>query len=154
MRCLFHVVLVAGAGCLGMSLYQQGWADEFEKAEIDLEFRERQLELERMEADIAFQNQMRELELVERRVQIDHLRDPTPQAKGGGAAILLLCMVVNILMAVWVYADNRRRDAGYGIWIVITLLVGFFGALVYAIIRLGDMNASQPAPTRSTAARK
>ena len=149
-----YIVVIASAVCLGMGLCQRGWADEYGEADIDLGVRERQLDLQRMEAEVAFQNQMRELELEERRVQIDHLRDSTPQAKGGGAAILLLCMVVNILMAVWVYADNRRRDTGYGIWIVITLLVGFFGALVYAIIRLGDMNASQPAPTRSTAARK
>jgi hypothetical protein len=137
-----------------MGVCQQGRADENEEAEIDLEFRERQLDLERMEAEAAFQNQMRELELEERRVEIDHIRDPTPRANGGGVALVLLCMVVNILMALWVYADNRRRDAGYGIWIVITLLVGFFGALVYAVIRLGDMNAAQPAPTRSAAAKK
>lgn len=154
MRYLLHVVLVAGAVCLGLGLCQQSWADEYEEAEIDLELRERQLDLEQMESEIAFHNQMRELELEGRRIEIDHMRDRTPQANGGGAAVVLVCLVVHILMAVWVYADNRRRDAAHGIWIVITLLVGFFGALVYAVIRLGDMHASPPAPARSTAARK
>jgi hypothetical protein len=64
-------------------------------------------------------------------------------------------LIANILMAVWVYTDNRRRETGYGMWIAITVLVGFFGALVYAVIRLADTAATAPAaPTRSSAARK
>ena len=154
MRYLFHIVLVAGAVCLGTGLCHEGWADEREEAEIDFEFRERQLDMKRMEAEVAFQNQMRQLKLERQRVEIDRIRNPKPGANGLGEAVVLLCIVVNILMAVWVYTDNRRRDAGYGIWIVITLLGGFFGALVYAVIRLGDMNASQPASARSTAVKK
>ena len=154
MRYLFHVVLAVGAVCLVMGLCQQGWADEYEEAETDLELRERQLDLERMEAEAAFAHQMRELDLEERRVEIEHIRSLAPRVDGSGAAFLLLCVVVHILMAVWVYADNRRRDAGHGIWIVITVLAGVFGAVVYAIIRLGDINTPQPAPTRSAAARK
>jgi hypothetical protein len=109
----------------------------------------------KMEADVDFANRMREIELESRRVELEFMRESNMPAKGDGlGAVFLLCLVVNILMAIWVYSDNRRRDAGYGIWIVITLLAGFFGALVYAVIRLGDMHAPPPAPARSAAVKK
>lgn len=155
MRHGFPLVLAAVFVGLGLGLCQQVHAQEREEAEIDLELRERQIDMERMEAELAFQRQMRELELEARRVEIDRMRDPAPGSTGGGVALLLVCVAANILMAVWVYADNRRRDAGYGIWIAITVLVGFFGALVYAVIRLGDIATPRPAPpTRSSSARK
>ena len=41
------------------------------------------------------------------------------------------------------YVDIRSRKAGSGLWVVITLLAGFFGALIYAVVRLGDMQARE-----------
>jgi hypothetical protein len=155
MRNLFRMGLLVISVSLGMGLCQSGWAQDYEEAAMQLEMRERGLSVERIEAEMAFQKQMRGLELEARRVEIDRMRDATPPGKGGAAGVLLLCLIANILMAVWVYTDNRRRETGYGIWIVITLLVGFFGALVYAVIRLGDTAATAPAaPARSSAARK
>jgi len=52
---------------------------------------------------------------------------------------MLMCILIHILSAIWVYLDIRARNAGSGIWIVIALIVGLFGVLVYAVIRLGDM---------------
>jgi len=46
--------------------------------------------------------------------------------------------VVNILLAIWVYQDIRKRNAGSGIWIVVTLMTGLLGALVYAVVRIGE----------------
>jgi hypothetical protein len=55
----------------------------------------------------------------------------------------IICLLVNILTAVWVYQDIKIRHVGSGIWVVIALLTGLFGAFVYAIVRLGDT----PKPT-------
>jgi hypothetical protein len=44
----------------------------------------------------------------------------------------------NILLAMWVFADIRKRGEGYGIFIALTLLAGFLGAIVYALVRLAD----------------
>jgi hypothetical protein len=52
--------------------------------------------------------------------------------------LLLLLAVVHILCAVWVYQDIRRRAGGSGLWIVIALLTGLLGTLVYAVVRLGE----------------
>lgn len=53
--------------------------------------------------------------------------------------LLVMCLVVHILVAVWVFQDIRMRGAGSGIWIVIALIAGLLGALVYAVVRLGDV---------------
>lgn len=52
--------------------------------------------------------------------------------------LLLGCVVIHILLAIWVYQDIRRRNAGSGIWIIITLLAGLCGAAVYALVRIGE----------------
>lgn len=51
---------------------------------------------------------------------------------------MFVCMIVHILLAVWTYQDIRKRNAGSGVWIVVTLLTGLLGALVYAVVRMGD----------------
>ena len=38
-----------------------------------------------------------------------------------------------------------RRNAGSGLWIVVTLLTGLFGAAVYALVRLGEKQTGPPA---------
>jgi hypothetical protein len=55
---------------------------------------------------------------------------------------LLGCAIVHILTAVWVFQDIRARGAGSGLWIVIALLAGLLGVLVYAVVRLGDLRKS------------
>ena len=50
-------------------------------------------------------------------------------------AIILL---VNILLAIWVYKDIRKNNSESGVWIIIALLTGLFGTAVYALVRLGD----------------
>ena len=57
--------------------------------------------------------------------------------------LLAVCFVVHILVGVWVYQDIRRRNAGSGIWIALGLLTGLLGALVYAVVRLGDSRQTQ-----------
>lgn len=158
---IFWLSLLIG---LVIAAASPAWAQEpadIERAEVQLALHEMKLQAERMETEIHHQNRTRELEIEAREVEIELMRaeveecvdcaDEDCDEKAAGFFFFLLCLVANILMAVWVYLDNRSRDAGQGIWIIITLLSGFFGALVYAVIRLGDLG--KPAP-RSSAARK
>lgn len=64
---------------------------------------------------------------------------PYHHHKGLLCLMLLGCAVVHVLVAVWVFQDIRARGAGSGLWIVIALLSGLVGALVYAVVRLGEM---------------
>ena len=58
------------------------------------------------------------------------------------ACLLKLCFVVgcifNILIAVWIFSDIRKRGEGSGIFIALALLAGIPTAIIYAIVRIGD----------------
>ncbi len=151
-RCIWVVVLLAG-----MLVSSGARAQEDDKRQSDLdeavekmEIRARHLELQQCEAELEFDNEIRELDLEERRLELER-KYHSPERRGGHGrgrghgklgkghgGFLVICGIVNILLAVWVFQDIRKRNAGSGIWIVVTLLVGFFGALLYAIVRLGD----------------
>ncbi|MEA3224793.1 MAG: hypothetical protein U9Q07_02500 [Planctomycetota bacterium] len=127
------------------------WCEELEEIaeqeaiERQMELRGREMELEHREAEMGHEREMRELELQERRSHIEREMHEPEHAwhhkrhdKEDVHPLLLLCLVVHILVAVWVYMDIRKLNRGSGIWIVIALLTGLLGTLVYAIVRLGD----------------
>ena len=104
------------------------------------------------------QNELQEQrqQLDRERQELEHQRDRMqPQRqwparkqmhKGGHkplcGLLMVMCLVVNILVAIWVFQDIRTRGTGSGIWIVIALIAGLLGALVYAVVRLGDVKQS------------
>lgn len=118
---------------------------ELEAAERQMHHRDMQLDLEAREGELDFQRQMRQLELEERRMELDRQRASHKHKKGfkhkradDAGPLLIVLAIVNILTAIWVYQDIRKRGVGSGIWIVIALLTGLLGTLVYAIVRLGE----------------
>ena len=58
------------------------------------------------------------------------------------AGLVKLCMlavfVFNILLAVWIFTDIRKRGEGSGIFIALALLAGIPAAIIYSIVRIGD----------------
>lgn len=124
------------------------------EAEKDMErqmhLRNMQLDLEQRETELGFQEKMQELELEARKIHLErerrpqeHLRHRKPHCKGGMAPFILVCIIVHLLVAIWVYKDIRERNSGSGIWIVVALLAGLFGVLAYAIVRLGDIRRTK-----------
>ena len=111
---------------------------EPEDMEMQLEMHERKMELEQRQAKMDMERKMQELDLEQRRMELERARDDSDEGKGALGVLLLICGVVHILVAVWVYMDIRQLNRGSGIWIVIALLTGLMGALVYAIVRLGN----------------
>ncbi len=127
------------------------WCGEFEEIaereeiERQMELREMDMELQHREAEMDFEREMQQLELEERKIQIErelrereHAGHPERHGKKAAHPLLLLLLVVHILVAVWVYTDIRKLNSGSGIWIVIALLTGLLGTLVYAVVRMGD----------------
>ena len=59
--------------------------------------------------------------------------------------LIRLCLLVglafNILLAVWIYGDIRKRGEGSGIFVVLAVLAGVPAAIIYALVRLGDKKA-------------
>jgi uncharacterized membrane protein (DUF106 family) len=113
---------------------------DLERVQQHFEIQEREMELDQRRAEMEHENQMRELELEKHRAQMKKFQHHPRKNKC--MPLILLCLVVHILVAVWVYQDIRTRGTGSGIWIVIALLAGLLGALVYAVVRLGDVKQS------------
>ena len=115
---------------------------EPEDMEIEMQMRERAMELEQREAKMDMEREMKKLELEQRRLELERAQNNDDDDDDDGERALgflfLICGVVHILVAVWVYMDIRQLNRGSGIWIVIALLTGLLGTLVYAVVRLGN----------------
>lgn len=121
-----------------------------EEAELSpqeqMEVRNMQMDLEEREMEMDFHRRIKELELkkhslgMEREYQKKKYHAGSKRHHGkGGKPILVLLAIVHILLAVWVFQDIRKKSDSSGIWIVIALLTGLLGVLVYAVVRLGDI---------------
>ncbi len=132
---------------MSMFAYPVVFAQEPGPQDVEQQMRihKMQLELKNHEAELGVQQEMRQLELEKRRLELEqqrrmteHLGQRTHGHKPCLGLFFLGCFVVHILAAVWVYKDIRARECGSAIWIAIALLAGLCGALVYAVVRLGD----------------
>jgi hypothetical protein len=110
-----------------------------------MHLREKQMDLEARESETDFQHQMRQLKLEQCRMKLHpqragdkHKKSWKHKDKDNAAPLLIIIAIVHILTAVWVFQDIRKRGVGSGIWIVLALLTGLLGTLVYAIVRLGN----------------
>ncbi len=104
--------------------------------EFQMELQRMELEMENLRAEAELERRMQELELEGKKMQLEQAMNPR---EGGPLAVLLIiCAVVHVLVAVWIYQDIRHRNAGSGLWIVLGLLAGLLAALVYAVVRIGD----------------
>ena len=141
------------------------FCQEIEERDIDvaldnpehhMNMRRMEMQLRQEEAEMRFQQQMRELELHGRKMDLENAEMARAHKLQAGKMkfekadkdwahnkkdmhpLLLICFIVHILTAVWVFQDIRKRGAGSGLWIVIALLTGLIGTLVYAVVRLGE----------------
>ncbi len=114
---------------------------EPEDMEFQMQMRQQEMDLQQREAKMDMEREMYKLELEQRRMELEGARQDDNDDDEGEEALgilLLICAVIHILVAIWVYMDIRQLNRGSGIWIIIALLAGLLGALVYAIVRLGD----------------
>ena len=90
------------------------------------------IEIQRMEMEL--ENDRVELEA--KRRQLSGKTKGRHGGKGKCRGMMAIIMIVHILTAIWVYQDIKKGSEVSGIWIVIALLTGLLGTLVYAVIRL------------------
>ncbi len=55
--------------------------------------------------------------------------------------MLLGFIVCNVLLAIWIFTDIRKRGEGSGIFIALALLAGIPAAIIYSLVRIGDKAA-------------
>jgi hypothetical protein len=107
--------------------------------ERQLHLRQQEMDLQQRQAKMDMEREMQKLDLEQRRKEMERAHeDNDREGKGALGVLLLICVIVHILVAIWVYMDIRQLNRGSGIWIVIALLTGLLGGLVYAIVRIGD----------------
>jgi hypothetical protein len=56
--------------------------------------------------------------------------------------LVTLCIfgaiIFNILLAIWIFTDIRKRGEGSGIFIALALVAGIPAAIIYSLVRIGD----------------
>ncbi len=50
-------------------------------------------------------------------------------------AFAVIWFVVAILVAVWVYKDAKKRDMNAAVWLLIVLITGCVGCIIYLVVR-------------------
>jgi TctA family transporter len=68
---------------------------------------------------------------------------------GGIILFIIALFVVWILLAVWVYRDAKKRGMEATLWLLLVLLTGFIGLIVYLIVRR-EHPIQQPPPPPPT----
>jgi hypothetical protein len=60
--------------------------------------------------------------------------------------IMLVWILCNILLAIWIFTDIRRRGEGSGLFIVLALVAGIPAAIIYSLVRISDRMAITAPP--------
>lgn len=49
--------------------------------------------------------------------------------------LIIVFFVVGIALAVWVYKDAKKRDMNAAVWLLIVLVTGCIGCIIYLVVR-------------------
>jgi len=115
----------------------------------DIELRKAELNLAERQQQLDMQREMGRLEIQKKRMEIERMTGQQRDGyrshcrKGGKHVVLACVLLAHLLLAGWIYTDIRKRNAGSGVWIILALLTGFLGALLYVLVRLGDSLAAR-----------
>jgi putative membrane protein len=65
--------------------------------------------------------------------------------------IPIIWFVVAILLAIWVYRDAESRGMGGALWLIIVLIAGIIGLIVYLVVRkpkIAQSSTTSGTPTK------
>ena len=49
--------------------------------------------------------------------------------------LVVVWFVISLLIAVWVYKDAKKRDMNAAVWLLIVLVTGCIGCIIYLVVR-------------------
>ena len=49
--------------------------------------------------------------------------------------LVIVWFVVALLIAIWVYKDAKKRDMNAAVWLLIVLVTGCIGCIIYLVVR-------------------
>jgi len=67
-----------------------------------------------------------------------------------GCFAAIVWFIVNILLCVWVYRDAESRGMGGALWLIIILIGGIVGLIIYLVVRKEKAGAPPLPPTPPT----
>jgi hypothetical protein len=50
---------------------------------------------------------------------------------------MMVWIIIAILIAVWVYRDAERRGENGGLWLILVILTGWIGLIIWLVVRSG-----------------
>jgi len=68
-----------------------------------------------------------------------------------GLALLFLLVpivwfIIAILLCIWVYRDAESRGMNGVLWLIIVLIAGIIGLIIYLVVRKEKSSVAQPPP--------
>ena len=49
--------------------------------------------------------------------------------------LVIVFYVIALLIAIWVYKDAKKRDMNAAVWLLIVLVTGPIGCIIYLVVR-------------------
>jgi len=65
---------------------------------------------------------------------------------GAVCIIPLIWLVIAILLCIWVYRDAESRGMNGVLWLIVVLIAGIIGLIVYLVVRKEKKSAAPPPP--------
>ncbi len=62
------------------------------------------------------------------------------------AVVYLVIFIIWIVLAIWVYKDAKKRGENAVLWLLVVLLTGIIGLIVYLIVRKSEQPPPPPPP--------
>ncbi len=49
--------------------------------------------------------------------------------------VVIVVCIIGLALAIWVYKDAKKRDMNAAVWLLIVLVTGFIGCIIYLVVR-------------------
>ncbi len=49
--------------------------------------------------------------------------------------LVVVFYIIALLIAIWVYKDAKKRDMNAAVWLLIVLVTGCIGCIIYLVVR-------------------
>ena len=49
--------------------------------------------------------------------------------------VLIVALIISLALAIWVYKDAKKRDMNAAVWLLIVLVTGCIGCIIYLVVR-------------------
>ncbi len=49
--------------------------------------------------------------------------------------VIVVFFIIGLLLAIWVYKDAKKRDMNAAVWLLIVLVTGCIGCIIYLVVR-------------------